>query len=349
MATNKELEKQIELLSNKLTELTNTPVQPTPVVVPPEVATVSKFKSCLQPGITVTISVINRGAIRTIIDNTDDKSMGSMLKGTTKTICLPLEEKIYRLVDPLTIEEKAFLEDATGLNLNVNSKTGIGKEATFNNFYVTRAAKLKFKKTSDRLDSADLVLDLGDPIHYILYKIALKSPEVAKRWEDRFDPKYTFVIKDSGAMLGEKITKSEKSDTVFGFLLANKTKKKSLLNILRLYGAGNYLPIKVSYNKPTEWLYIKLKEIIEDINGLNAIYNIINTDEGKFNDLVLIQDAIDCGAIEKHGREYKEGDSKQLLGQSANEVIVFLSKAENQSSKMYINNKVQTYLQDKFE
>lgn len=284
----------------------------------------------------VILEPINKG-VSSVIPG--DAAQATMLKGTNRSIILPID-KLGRLADPLEKWERDFLEKTTGLNLDIYSEDC---------FYKTRKAVIKFKRRGQNLDSASIALDLNDPYQYILYKIALKSPEVANKWEDRKNPLYSYVIRDNDAQLAEDIAYNDKDDAVLEYLLSIKTNKKALFDLLRLYGNNDKLPVRITSDKPVEWLYNELRKISKTVKGIRNLYNIITIIENSPNrmaSMVLVEDAVICGALVKLGKKYSKpgGD---IIGNDITEACQYLENPENQEDRLYISNKVDKYLKDK--
>lgn len=268
-----------------------------------------------------------------------DSSQATMLTGTNRSIILPIDS-LGRLADPLEPWERKFLEDITGLNLDIYSEDC---------FYKSRKAVIKFKRRGRHLDSAAIALDLNDPLQYILYKIALKSPEVAKKWEDRKSPLYNYVIRDNDAQLAEDIAYNEKDDAVLEYLLSIKNNKKALFNLLRLYGNNDSLPVKISQDKSLEWLYNELRKISKTKKGVRILFNIISINDkapNRMANMILVEDGVLCGAIEKIGKKYMKpgGD---IIGNDITEACQYLENPENRTDRMFIEDKIEKYFKDK--
>lgn len=299
-----------------------------------ENTSLSKFKSCLIPGKKITIVPIRKAPTSLIPGNADE---ATMLRGSGKSITVPLSlKKNGKLADVLTEEERAYLEDITGLDLNIYSK---------DSFFKTRGAQIRFKKTGRTIDSAAVTLDLGSAMDFILYKIALTSPRVAKTWKDRHHPQCEFVIKDDAQVLAEKVSKSDLEDTVLHYLLQNKTNKKALFDLLRLYGSKHKLTKQVKRDSSVEWLYQELKSVKDTLKGLRGLYDIISKlhiSENTLSRMVLIMDGIESGVLEKRANEYLYKGA--VLGLDLEDVIAYLNNPENNMTTLRITTEIENYL-----
>lgn len=291
----------------------------------------STLESCLLPGRKIKIVPVKK-APNSLIKDADE---ATMLRGSGKSITVPLS-KTGELVNPLTEKEKVYLEDVLGLDLNVYSK---------DTFFTKKDAQIRFKKTGRTIESATVELNLGDAFNYLLWKIALSSPRVANNWADRKHPRCEFVIKDDNQVLAEKISLSDKEDFVLEYLLKNKTNKKALYDLLRLYGNSNRLANSVKRTNSVEWLYTQVKEINSNSKGLNELFTIITKlSESNSSRLILIMDALECGALEKIANEYRINGSP--IGHSIEDVTLFLNNKENSVIVLRIQKQVDDYLKN---
>lgn len=284
----------------------------------------------------VIIEPINKGTSSVV---PHDSAQATMLRGTNRSIICPIDS-LGRLVNPLEDWEREYLEEKTGLNLDSYSPEC---------FYATRKSVIKFKRRGIALDSASVALDLNDPFQYILYKIALASPEVANKWADRSNILYNYVIRDNNAQLAEDTAHSDKEDEVIGHLLSIKTNKKELFNLLRLYGNEDTLPVKVSVDRSVEWLYNEIRKVSKTRPGVRILYTIITTNKKapeRMNTMITLEDAVTCGALIKIGRKYmKEGGD--IIGIDMTEACVYLEDVENQTFKMLVEAKITKYFKDR--
>ena len=299
----------------------------------------SKFKSPLIPGKKVLIVPIKRSGNAFI----NDADQATMLRGTGKGIICPIDKHTGRLVDPLEKWEKDYLEDVLKVDLNISSVDSYGY---YNCFYTKIESIIKLKKEGLTIESATKSLDLGKPFDYLLYKICLINPRVAKKWQDRNNPNYEFVLKDVDAELIEDIEHNDKEDKVISYLLEIKSNKKALYDLLRLY--GNTIPsrAKVTLDNTVEFMYNELKKITKSIKGIRDLYNIISladTSPHKLQMMIFIEDALACGALERYGVDIRMigGNS---IGHSISEAIQFMELPENQAIRMKMGKDIEKFL-----
>ena len=302
----------------------------------------SKKVSCLIPGKKIQILPINKGATNFI----SDAEQSTMLRGTSKSLRLPISKVTGNYVDPLTLEEREYLEDVLGVNLNIYSKDALGYS---NSFYSDKRAVLKFKKKGFKLITATITLDLGKPYDYLLYKIALVNPRVGKTWADRINPNYDFVIKDENSELAEELALNKKEDSVIKYLYSIENNHKALYDLIRLYGIHGTRGVKVSKNSSSEWLYNELKKVTKTNKGIKDLYNIIsicNESPTKMFDMVLVQDALECGILQRNGLEIRLRGG-EIIAHSLEDAISYLNQLENKNTKLRVSQEVEKFLNNK--
>jgi len=261
-----------------------------------------------------------------------DISEATMLTGSSRSIVLPTNRRTGRLVDPLTKEEREFLEEELKMDLSVYAKE--------DNFWKSGQAIIKLHKTSRNLNSAVVELNLNDPYDFLLYKIALVSGRVSNSWEDRYDKAdYEFVIKDLDSEHVEELKFTEIQDVVLEFLLKNKSNRSKLRGLLRIYGGTEQIPRGIGPDTRTDFIYNELRKLTRSNKSVQSLYNILDLDEATYEMKVFIEDAIAAGSIEKFGTTYKlqGGDT---IGYGVEEVVAFLSEKKNQDIKLRVKNQI---------
>jgi hypothetical protein len=216
---------------------------------------------------------------------------GGMAEGATRTFVVP-RLRSGAFVNVLTKEEKAFLEDAMGMEYNTLS--------------ALKKPELNFwKDISVRLTKQDNYLDLSSPMDYIKYKVLLANKDfIAPSLQAlQDDPKatYQFVI----------IAEGEE----------NRQARDNMSAVMKCYK---------EYGKVENDPYT-LRVIIESIDGRNTapnskleflqekINNLIQADSKLFlrvitdpylNTKVLIKKAVEAGVISNRDNHYylREGN-----------------------------------------
>ena len=299
----------------------------------------SRFKSPLIPNKKVLIVPIKRSGNAFI----NDGDQATMLRGTGKGIICPIDKNTGRLHDPLEKWEREYLEDVLKLDLNINSTDAKGY---YNCFYTKRESIIILKKEGRTIESATKSLDLSKPFDYLLYKICLASPRVAKKWSDRHNPAYEFVLKDIDAELVEEIAHNEKEDKVLEYLLEIKYNKKALFDLLRLYGNTLVTRQKVTIDNTVEFMYNELKKVTKSVKGIRDLYNIItlaDTSPQRLQMMIFVEDALASGSLERYGADIRMPGGNSL-GYNVDEVIRFLEQPENQAIKMKMAKDIENFL-----
>ena len=267
----------------------------------------------------------------------------TMLKGTSRHIMLPVDRKTGLLVDPLETWEKDYLEEVLGLNLNIYSKDANGY---YNCFYTNpRTSGLTFSKEGTKLETASMTLDLGNPLEFLKYKIAMAHPKVASKWSERSDIRKEFVVTDNASELAEDTAHNDKEDEVLAYLLQIKTNKKALFDLIRLYGTSTKNKLRASKDANVEYLYNELKKESKTLKGIRALYDIITMQKSsprKLNTMILIEDGITCGELERRGNEIRL-PSGAVIGYNITEAIAFLEDIENQTNRLKLQTKVNQF------
>lgn len=272
-------------------------------------------------------------------DSIKDPSEATFLTRTTRTLVVPTNEKGY-LTQPLTDEERKYFENI--LKIDLNHLEPDPKK----NFWASDKAKIKFRKTTSKLESATVTLNLNKPYDYILYKIALCSPRVANSWNERFDRgEYLFVIEDEIDKFAEEMSYTDKEDFVQETLLNKKHHKKYLYDLLRLYGTDKIYRT-ITIDTDTAVIYNELKKLIRNKKDVLGLYNTMKTDTKVFNTRVFLEDAITFGILIIRGNEYtlKGG---QVIGYSKDDALAFFANPENQSVKLQIKSKIASMMKEK--
>lgn len=218
---------------------------------------------------------------------------GGMAEGASRTFVVP-RLRSGAFVNVLTKEEKAFLEDAMGLEYN-----GLSAIRTVDNYW---------KDVSVRLTKQDNYLDLSSPTDYIKYKVLLANKDFIapslQALQDNPKATYQFVIISEGE--------------------ENKQARDSMSTVMKCYKEYG----KVENDVDT------LRVIVETIDGRNTAPNSkLEFLQGKINNLiqadsklflrvitdpylstkVLIKKAVEAGAIFNRDNHYYLRDGNMPL------------------------------------
>jgi len=267
-----------------------------------------------------------------------NRDQATLLIGASKDFTLPVD-RYGNIIDPLTDDEREWLENKLKIDLSVHTiNTPDNPKA---NFWTTKKARIKLTKSSSKIESASVILNLMDPYQYIHYKIALINPRVANTWGDRYNKRdYEFVIKDGKVELDVELKDLDIKDNVLEYLLSNKKSKKKLFDLIRLHGGKTSRLIK--FNSDTELIYNELRKISDTKQGSIEIHNIISLGEKDIHSKVLLADSVTIGLIEQRGWEYrlKNGDK---IGNNSSEAISFIENVKNQSVKIRLEQEIEKF------
>lgn len=216
-----------------------------------------------------------------LITNPKHVAYGGMLEAATKTFCVPMLES-GALVNILTNNEKAYLEEIMGLEYNALS---IYKKN--DNYWHDRFVTLH---------KQDNYLDLANPEQYIDYKILLANKDyIAKSLQELEDnPKatYQFVIISEG----EETKKASTNISIVMQCYKEFGKIEDDADILRtIIETIDGRPIDV--NSKLEFLKNKANDLIQANSKL--FYKVITDPLLSFK--VLIKKSIEAGLIANRG------------------------------------------------
>ena len=288
----------------------------------------------------ITLSIIERNASSLY----KDPSMGTLSVGASKSFITPMDS-LGNLVNPLTADEQSFFEDLLGLDLNPYIRNTPEKPKA--NFWINnKATRIILRKKSKNLASADRILDLSKPYDYIAWKIAKVSPRVANDWKDRNESlEYEFVLKDGEVKLDDELAFTKIEDAVNEYLFKNKTSKKKLFDLLRLYGVEN-ISTQINFDRSTEWLYNELRKIARRPKDIKTLYDLVDLGESDVYMKVLIADSVTAGLLDKRAYEYRLMGGEKI-GSNESEVITYLEDPTNQGLKKSFELKIEEFYKQK--
>lgn len=265
-----------------------------------------------------------------------DKNETDRYTGTKSSIKCPTNILTNEIINPLTREEQIAIEEA--LQYPAGTLNPYNPPET--NFYNSTRGRVMLHKAGSSPSSMNLVLDKSNPMDYLRYKIALTSPLVAKRWEDRFTrAEYQYVLKDIDAEIVDELSYSAKETKVWKYLISNEFNKKKLYDLLRLIGVER-IGIRIDINSQPEFLLNELKKLLKESKAnVELLYSIIELSEDTLSGKVLLIDGISTGLIRKVGSVYKKKEG-QILGSTETDAITELMKDENQDLRLLITETV---------
>lgn len=248
--------------------------------------------------------------------NDDHVISGGMLQGAVNRFSAPLLRN-GSIANVLTKEEKATLEDMTGLDLSV-----------YGDFWTEHFVSLY--KDDNRFN-------LGNPLDYISYKILLYlKDDIAKTWGERNDKQtYKFVITSSDEELSEKKVGFDNKKNAFKLYGKIEEDKEKLLAVLKLLTNK-----PISSTSSLKWLQTRVEEFIDTKPA--AFIDLVT--DAKFETKLLIQNAEEKGVIIKHGNKYKTIDGLDLCENSQvatfENAIAYLENPKHQDVRSFIEAKI---------
>lgn len=261
-------------------------------------------------------------------DNITDKrhvAYGGMMDSAVRAFVPPMLSS-GSFKNCLTNKEKAFLEDAMGLEYNALS---VHKRE--NNFWASFIV---------RLYKQDTVLDLSDPNDYIKYKVLLANDDFIapsmRVLKEKPKASYQYVIlenNDEQFEMKDTVNTAMKCYEELGRIRDNFDALKCVIETI------DGRPIAL--NTKIEFLLSKAHELI---NSNAKLFLKTVTDE-LLNTKILIKKAVDKGVISKRGDYYYlREDGSPLCGNNEDPTFTiaakFLSLPKNQELKFAIEAKV---------
>ena len=248
--------------------------------------------------------------------NDDHVIAGGMLEGAVNKYQAPLLRN-GSIANVLTKEEKATLEEMTGLDLSVYGEF-------WNEHFVS-------------LYKEDNRFDLRNPLDYISFRILwFLKDEIAKTWAERNDKQtYRFVITTPDEEITEKKVGYDNKKNAFKLYGKIEDDKEKLTGILKLLTNK-----PISKESPLKWLQAKVEEFIDTKPA--AFIALLN--DTKFETKLLIHTAEEKGVIIKHGNKYKTIDGLDLCENSQvatfDNAISYLDNPKHQDVRSFIEAKI---------
>jgi len=232
-----------------------------------------------------------------------------MYKGTFATFVLPITASTGKFKNILTKEEQKECEYELGLEenaLNFNNR----KSEFWSNFRV-------------KLSKEERVLNLADVTDFISYKLLLSLEQVAPSWKERdSSPMYKWAIVDTDEEINEEAKGTDKRGKAYRFLGKIDGDPKAMRDLLKVLGKSPASTAK------KEFLIVEIEKMINNPKEINSLMEII--DDENYSLKLLVEEAIECGALVKDGMKYRLGsDTGDVLGIGRQEVVDSLKLKKN--------------------
>lgn len=261
-------------------------------------------------------------------DNITDRkhvAFGGMMDNAVRGFTVPmLNNGVYKNV--LTDNEKAFLEDLLGLEVN-----GLSVYSKNNNFWDNYLI---------RLTKQDTILDLSNPQDYIKYKVLLANkdtiaPSMRTLKEGR-KATYEYVIMEPNEEFSDSKNRVNNTMKCFEEFGAIKDKFDILKCIVETIDGRT-----VAANTKIEFLQAKATDLITD----NPKLFLETVTDPLLNSKVLLRKAVEKGIVAKRGEYYYLASNGSPLcnnGEDPTFTIAarYLSLPENQEIKFSIEAKL---------
>lgn len=280
----------------------------------------SDFNSCLRNEI-VKVQFVPRE--RTGITDTEHPFYGGLADGASITFVVPmLRNGSYK--DPLTKEEKTFLEDYMSMEPNA-----LSVHNRHNNFWDSFTVEV---------GKQGIVLDLSDPMNYIKYKVLLANNTLIApsldELRERPQETYRFVLvseSEVSSITSNKVSTKSKCWKEYGKVENNKD---VLIAILESVSGRSVDP-----KSGLEFLQEKVTDYIE--KDPKTFLNIIS--DPLLSVKVLIKKAVNSNVIERRGDYYYYNNNPLCLKNENPTISVaakYLASAKNQEIKFSIESKL---------
>jgi hypothetical protein len=242
---------------------------------------------------------------------------GGMMSKAKVKYAAPIQRN-GAIANILTLEEKTFLEEKTGLNLSVYADF-------FKNFYVSL-----FK------DDASNKFNLWDPLDFIAYKILSVCPEVAPDWEARkLNPEFRFAITREGEVQDEKKKALDVKKEAFKAYGKIEDDKEKVLSVLKLLTNK-----AIATTSKIGWLQGQVEIIIDE----NPEKFLSVVQDPHFETKALLNRGVESKVVIKEGNQYVTNDGLQLcepgsVSTFAN-AVKYLDDDKNQELRLLIEARI---------
>ena len=250
---------------------------------------------------------------------------GGMLDNAVKGFTVPmLSNGTYRNV--LTDNEKAYLEDLLGLEINALSVYN-KKDNYWENYLI-------------KLTKQDTILDLSDPEDYIKYKVLLANKDTVapsmKALREARKATYEYVIMEPNEEFSDSRNRVNNTMKCYEEFGAIKDKFDVLKCIIETIDGRN-----VASNTKIEFLQGRAADLIAS----NPKLFLETITDPLLNTKILIKKALEAGYISKRGDfYYLKSDGSPLCGNNEDPTFTiaakYLSLPQNQELKFSIEAKL---------
>ena len=248
---------------------------------------------------------------------------GGMALGAFHTFTVPMLRN-GQLVDVLTKEEKAYLEEAMGLETNALS--------------VHRKVDNYWSNFQVRLGKDDTILDLNDPEQYIKYKVLLNNTESIAPNLDAVNlrPKetYEYVIlheEEEAKANKKRVNKNIEAYKILGKIESDKDKLRTIVEIATSRPQHKTVSIDT------------LTDQIDKLIQANASLFLTIAQDPLLDAKVLLKKGLECGAVKIKNDLFYDSDGKPLCdaGNATFSVAAeWINKPKNQGTKLAIEAKI---------
>lgn len=278
--------------------------------------------SCLRND-KVIVRYINRS--NNAITNPRHVLYGGMAETATRVFTVPMLRS-GGLVNVLTDEEKAFLEDYMGLSKNALSVHAKGDNYWRN--YMVRVGKI------------DTYLDLSDPNDYIKYKVLLANKDYIcpslNELTQRRKATYQFVLINEGdetRQISKNMSASMEASMELGKILENKELLKYVVEVL------SNRPI----SKQSKLDFIQAQSFKEMQSNPKLFLSIVK--DPLLKTKLLISECVDAGIIRRHNDMLYVASTSQPLIDAGGEPTLensakYLNSPKHQDIKLTLEAKL---------
>ena len=281
----------------------------------------------------------------------EEHSGNFMYDNTKMTITVPLSTQTGQIIDPLTKEEREFFEnrDKSGMDfkqgdLNVYKKSNQLTGET--NFWLNFEYRL-YKNQGVLEEGTTLAeLDLSKPMDYITYKVLLANSlpggQVAPSWSDRFNQgTYRIALVNSKDEDELEASKTDKLAEAFAFYGTIQNSHTKMFELLSVYWLENRKAVRPAKDSTMEFLKKEISKIIHD--NVDSFLSLINSN---YEEKLLINEALSCGAIRMEGRAFLTADGVPL-GETLRQIILYYRDDRNSEQKVKLIAQAEAYKEKK--